>query len=83
MQPVLTFGEMKLRAAELGQQSSVPDLLGEMILQNNLKFELGERMKFLRHMEEKPLYIHTDSRMDIPGNCQKKRSEQQSWRMTG
>ena len=43
MQPVLTFGEMKLRAAELGQQSSVPDLLGEMILQNNLKFELGEK----------------------------------------
>lgn len=43
MQPVLTFGEMELRAAELGQQSSVPDLLGEMILQNNLKFELDEK----------------------------------------
>ena len=43
MQPVLTFGEMKLRTVELGQQSSVPDLLGEMILQNNLKFELDEK----------------------------------------
>ena len=57
MQPTLTFEEIKLRTAELGPQSSVPDLLGEMILQNNL-----------RHMEGKPLPIHTDSRMDIPEN---------------
>ena len=33
---------MKIRAASLGEQSSVPDLLGEMIHQNHLKFRLEE-----------------------------------------
>ena len=43
MQPTLIFEEIKLRTAELGPQSSVPDLLGEMILQNNLEFALDEK----------------------------------------
>lgn len=42
MLPELKFGKMKIRAASLGEQSSVPDLLGEMIHQNHLQFCLGE-----------------------------------------
>lgn len=42
MRPQLRFETKKIRAAALGPQSSVPDLLGESILQNNLKFELDE-----------------------------------------
>ncbi len=42
MLPKLEFGKMKIRAASLGEQSSVPDLLGEMIHQNHLKFRLEE-----------------------------------------
>ena len=42
MQSKLEFEKMKIRAASLGEQSSVPDLLGEVILQNNLEFCLEE-----------------------------------------
>ncbi|MDE6202897.1 MAG: DUF5107 domain-containing protein, partial [Lachnospiraceae bacterium] len=42
MIPKLEFGKMKIRAASLGEQSSVPDLLGEMIHQNHLTFHLAE-----------------------------------------
>lgn len=42
MGPTLIFEEMELRAAELGPQSSVPDLLGENVIQNRLEFSLDE-----------------------------------------
>ncbi len=38
----LRFETMKIRGAELGEESCVPDLLGEHILQNDLKFYLDE-----------------------------------------
>lgn len=42
MLPKLEFSKMKIRAASLGGQSSVPDLLGELIHQNHLEFRLNE-----------------------------------------
>lgn len=42
MHPVLKFEDCTFRAADLGEESSVPDLLGEAILQNQLKFNLDE-----------------------------------------
>ncbi len=42
MLPSLRFEKMKIRAACLGEQSSLPDLLGEVILQNQLTFCLEE-----------------------------------------
>lgn len=42
MKPELRFETKKMRAAQLGEESCIPDLLGEMMLQNNLKFELDE-----------------------------------------
>lgn len=42
MLPILEFKKMKIQSASLGEQSCVPDLLGEVILQNHLKFQLGE-----------------------------------------
>lgn len=40
--PVLTFENKTIRAAERGQESCVPDLQGERILQNHLEFRLDE-----------------------------------------
>ncbi len=42
MKPELRFETMKIRGADLGAQSCVPDLLGESILQNKLEFCLQE-----------------------------------------
>lgn len=42
MKPELRFEAKKMRAAELGAQSCVPDLLGELVLQNQLEFRLSE-----------------------------------------
>lgn len=42
MRPKLYFEEMKIRKAELGGPSSVPDLVGGLVLQNNLQFYLDE-----------------------------------------
>lgn len=42
MQPKLTFEKMQIRMSALGEESSVPDLLGERILQNQLEFCLEE-----------------------------------------
>lgn len=42
MKPELRWDRMKIWAADLGPQSSVPDLLGEHILQNHLEFRLEE-----------------------------------------
>lgn len=41
-QSELRFERMKIRGAELGEESCVPDLLGEHILQNHLEFCLEE-----------------------------------------
>lgn len=42
MKPELKFETKKIRTAHLGEESCLPDLLGETILQNDLKFELDE-----------------------------------------
>lgn len=42
MKPILKFESKKIRASELGEESSVPDLLGEIVLQNNVEFHLEE-----------------------------------------
>lgn len=42
MKPELRFEAMKIQGADLGKESSVPDLLGEHILQNHLEFRLEE-----------------------------------------
>lgn len=42
MKPELRFEEKRMRAAELGEQSCVPDLFGELVLQNQLEFRLKE-----------------------------------------
>lgn len=42
MKPQLEFKKKSIRAASLGETGSVPDLLGELILQNQLEFNLGE-----------------------------------------
>lgn len=43
MRPELRFEKQNVRAAELGEEAGVPDLLGESILQNRLEFQLGEQ----------------------------------------
>lgn len=42
MSAELRFETMKIKAAEKGAECSVPDLLGELILQNRLEFHLDE-----------------------------------------
>ncbi|MHC1746827.1 MAG: DUF5107 domain-containing protein [Cellulosilyticaceae bacterium] len=42
MKPLLVFEEKEMRISNLGKESSVPDLLGGLILQNNLNFYLEE-----------------------------------------
>ena len=42
MRPQLHFEKQKIRKAELGAPSSVPDLVGGLILQNELEFCLDE-----------------------------------------
>ena len=38
----LRFETKKIRVADLGKESCVPDLLGELTVQNNLEFHLDE-----------------------------------------
>ena len=42
MKPILKFKTEKYRVCSLGNECSVPDLLGTRILQNNLEFHLEE-----------------------------------------
>lgn len=42
MKAKLGFETMNMKAAAKGEQCCVPDLLGELILQNQLEFHLGE-----------------------------------------
>lgn len=42
MKPEVRYETRNMMAASLGRESSVPDLLGEMVLQNELKFALDE-----------------------------------------
>ena len=42
MRPILKFETKKYRVCNLGSESSVPDLLGTRVLQNNLEFHLDE-----------------------------------------
>ena len=42
MRPELRFETKTMRAADLGRESCLPDLLGERILQNDLVFRLDE-----------------------------------------
>lgn len=40
--PTLTFEDKLMRAAAIGEDTGIPDLLGEVVLQNDLRFDLGE-----------------------------------------
>lgn len=40
--PELRFEDRMIKGADLGEEASVPDLLGEHILQNDLEFHLDE-----------------------------------------
>lgn len=42
MKPVLTFQEETIPMTDLGERSCLPDLSGEVIIQNYLKFDLSE-----------------------------------------
>lgn len=42
MNPELRFEKKRMFVSDLGQEASVPDLAGGLILQNRLKFHLGE-----------------------------------------
>ena len=42
MKPELRFETRKMMSSDLGPQACVPDLIGEHILQNDTKFDLGE-----------------------------------------
>lgn len=42
MKAELRFEKKTMRIADFGEKSSVPDLMGGMILQNDLQFQLGE-----------------------------------------
>lgn len=42
MQPILTFKKQTIRGAHLGAESELPDLTGEIVLQNQLAFHLNE-----------------------------------------
>lgn len=42
MNPEIRFERKQMKRGKLGEKSSVPDLLGGLILQNQLKFHLGE-----------------------------------------
>lgn len=42
MKPVLTFKSQKIRAASLGEPDSVPNLVGSLIIQNELDFDIDE-----------------------------------------
>ena len=42
MRPELKFKEIDMTMSELGEEAGVPDLVGSLILQNDLTFHLGE-----------------------------------------
>ena len=42
MKPELRFETKRMRACSLGEESSVPDIAGSAILQNDLEFDLDE-----------------------------------------
>lgn len=54
MKPELRFENNKMRAADLGQEACVPDLLGELILQNNLEFRLDEEDEIYEGYGKRP-----------------------------
>lgn len=54
MKPQLEFKKRSIRAASLGETGSVPDLLGELILQNQLEFNLGEEEEIYEGYGRRP-----------------------------
>ena len=62
----LRFETMKVRGTDLGEESCVPDLLGEHILQNHLeRFIWMKMMRSLRDMDAEKCLCHIDSTMVI------------------
>ena len=43
MKPSLTFKTQKMKAATLGKEDTVPSLVGDLIIQNELDFQVGRR----------------------------------------
>lgn len=46
----LVFETKRMKVAELGEESSVPDLFGELTTQNSLVFDLTRMMRFMKDM---------------------------------
>lgn len=53
----LRFEKIKIIGAELGEESCVPDLLGEHILQNSLKFRLMRKTRSMRDTEGEKMLL--------------------------
>ena len=60
----LVFETKCMKVAELGEESSVPDLFGELTTQNSLVFDLDEDDEIVR--------FHIVSLMDIQESCMRK-----------
>ena len=67
MRPQLRFEKHRIRKAELGALSSVPDLVGGLILQNELEFCLDEDDEIYEGMGDVLTPIHIGSTHAIQG----------------
>ena len=68
MKTELRFEEKEMPVASLGGEACVPDLSGEMILQNRLRFQLGEEDEIYEDMGGKKIPIPIPSEILIPGS---------------
>ena len=61
----LRFETKKIRMADLGKESCVPDLLGELTMQNQLEFHLDETDEIYQESLRRWKYIQQFLRTDI------------------
>ena len=61
----LRFETKKIRMADLGKESCVPDLLGELTMQNQLEFHLDETDEIYEESLRRWKYIQQFLRTDI------------------
>ena len=86
MKPELRFETKKMMSSDLGPQACVPDLIGEYILQNDTKFDLGEHDEiyegFGRKRSAYPMRSFPISRPSIP-TARRFPSARNIWARTG
>ena len=66
----LVFETKRMKVAELGEESSVPDLFGELTTQNSLVFDLDEDDEIYEGYGK--VRFHIVSLMDIQESCMRK-----------